>query len=573
MHRALFVAAALLGALPVAAAPATVGAANARYIVNDRVRIRTRDGATLSAILVRRADAPRRQPAALVFTIYADPPADTKNLEYAADRGYAAVIAYTRGKAYSPQHPVPYEYDGRDADDVISWIAKQAWSNGAVGMYGGSYNGFTQWAAAKYANPALKTIVPYVPNNPGNGLPLQNSVFLLVNYAWIYYVTDNKFLDAAAYAQPRWGTLNERWYLSGRPYQDVDAIAGIPNPWLHKWLAHPGYDAYWQRMSPYRSDYARIAIPVLTISGYYGDSTAIGYIDDFLQFNHDARSYLVIGPWDHLGTQRRVKPAVLRGYRIDSVAHIDTPKLTFDWLDYVMRGKPRPALVADRVNYEVMGENVWRHARSFAAMGAPARYYITNRRVSKRFFALTTTQPKDVAALDQRVDLADRRTSNNDSYPNPILGKKPDLSNGYAFLSAPFSKGTEVSGFQGNFHVKINKRDADIGLVLYQMLPDGRLFELSYFTQRASFARDMRKRMLLTPGRDTAIPFARDYVFSRWFAKGSRLLLTVNVNKNPFAEIDYGTGKDVSTEDIHDAGAPLHVQWLTDSYVQLRIRR
>ena len=43
-----------------------------RYIVDSPVSIHTRDGATLSAIVVRRADVGSRQPAALVFTIYPD---------------------------------------------------------------------------------------------------------------------------------------------------------------------------------------------------------------------------------------------------------------------------------------------------------------------------------------------------------------------------------------------------------------------------------------------------------------------------------------------------------------------
>jgi hypothetical protein len=55
-------------------------------------------------------------------------------------------------------------------------------------------------------------------------------------------------------------------------------------------------------------------------------------------------------------------------------------------------------------------------------------------------------------------------------------------------------------------------------------------------------------------------------------ATGSRLLLTVNVNKNPFAEINYGTGNDVSSESIKDAGTPLKVDWLTTSYIRLRLR-
>ncbi|MEO6912942.1 MAG: CocE/NonD family hydrolase, partial [Candidatus Baltobacteraceae bacterium] len=489
---------AMMSSLYASASPAPA----TQYTIDDHVLIRTTYGVTLSALVVRRSGIAAKQPTAFVFTIYAEPKKDVKRMEYAADRGYVAVTAYTRGKAYSPQAIAPYEFDGRDANSVIDWIIKQPWSNGKVGMFGGSYNGFTQWAAAKWMNPALKTIVPYVAENPGNGLPMQANVFLLVNYAWIYYVTDNKFLDDVTYNDPRWRTLNDRWYASGRAYRDVDGVAGTPNPWLRKWLMHPSYDAYWQSMVPYRSDFARINIPVLTITGYYDDGqiSAMGFFKDHYAYNPRARDDLVIGPWDHFGAQRRVKDTVLRGYRIDPVAQIDTPKLTFDWLDYVMRGKPKPALVQDRINYEVMGENVWKHKPTLATMGTAQRLYLTGAKISRRFYLLSPTKPTTLTALRQRVDLQDRRTTNNDSYPDPVLGKKPNLSNGYSFLTRPFSSPEEVSGFDGTIHAIVNKRDMDIGLVLYEMMPDGKLFQLSYFTGRASYARDMSKRTLLTPG-------------------------------------------------------------------------
>lgn len=544
------------------------------YNIDKNVVVQTSDGATLCAMVVRPEGA-RPRPTALEFTIYVDPARQLPKLEYAADRGYAAVIAYTRGKGTcTPQKQsiAPYEHDGRDANSVIDWIARQPWSDGRVGMMGGSYNGFAQWAAAKFANPHLKTIVPVVPNNPGNGLPLQNNVFIPANYAWIYYVTDNGTLDDVTYNDQKWASVPRNWYRSGRAYRDIDSIAGVPNPWLHKWLQHPGYDGYWQEMSPYRDDYARIKIPVLTISGYYGDSTAIGYFNDFQQYNRTAQNYLVAGPWDHFGSQGPDKPDRLRGYRVDPVAHIDTWKLTFDWFDFVMGGKPRPVFVQDRVNYEVMGENKWRHAPSLDAMGTSTSFYLTTTKVSPQFYLLSTTPQAHPEALAQQVNLADRTTANNDSYPYLILGKKPDLSNGYTFVTPPFSRPEEVSGLDGVIHLRVNKRDLDVGVALYEMLPSGQLFQLTYYTVRASYAADMSVRQLLTPGKDTAIPFKQDYLFSRLVERGCRLLLTVNVNKNPFAEVNYGTGKDVAIESVRDAGTPLKVDWLTSSYVRLRLR-
>jgi len=550
--------------------------ADHRYVIDDHAVIKTKDGTLLSSVIVRKRGSAAKLPAAFTFTIYADPPSDVQYSEYAAARGYAGVVAYTRGKGASPGPTIPYEDDGRDADSVIQWITQQPWSDGRVGMYGGSYDGFTPWAAAKHAPPALKTIVPYAAQNPGNGLPVENNVFLFVNYAWIYYVTDNKYMDDAAYADPELRALNNKWWVSGRSYRDIPRLSGRPNPWLLRWLQHPSFDSYWQAMVPYREDFAHINIPVLTITGYYddGQGSALNYLKDHYRYNPRASHYLVIGPYDHLGTQRAHKDDVLRGYPIDPVAQYDTPQLTFDWFDYILRGAKKPALLQDRINYEVMGANVWRHAASIAGMANERRrFYLTARKYA-HYYALSTARPQSAGALPQQVNFADRKTANNDSYPFPILGKKPDLSNGYAFVTPPFRKTISIDGFfSGRIKAIINKRDFDIGLALYQILPDRRLMELSYFTGRASYARDITTRRLLHPGKVETISFDRSRLVSRQLEPGSRLLLTLNVNKNQFAEINYGTGKDVSSEDIRDAKVPLRVKWLTDSYVEIPVWR
>ncbi|WP_394776049.1 CocE/NonD family hydrolase [Flavobacterium sp.] len=169
------------------------------YTIQDSVMIKTRDGAFISAIVVQKKGISSPKPVILQYTIYVrDKVRDLKSLKEAVDNGYIGVIAYTRGKRFSPSEIFPYESDGNDAYDVIDWISKQKWCNGSVGMYGGSYNGFTQWAACKKMHPALKTIVPYVANRPGMGLPMENNIFINPNYEWSFYVGNNKSLDTVA---------------------------------------------------------------------------------------------------------------------------------------------------------------------------------------------------------------------------------------------------------------------------------------------------------------------------------------------------------------------------------------
>ncbi|MGH9871264.1 MAG: CocE/NonD family hydrolase [Pyrinomonadaceae bacterium] len=548
---------------------------NKRYIIQDDVLIKTKDGATLSAFVVRKRGVTTKQPTALVFNIYTDFSLGMAKLS--ASYGYVGVTAETRGKRNSPDPIEPYEHEVDDTYEVIDWISKQPWSDGQVGMYANSYSGYAAWAATKKLHPALKTIAPSAANNPGDGLPMENNIFLLVNYAWAFYVTNNKLLDNETLNdRKRWGDLNEKWYQSGRAYRDVDKVDGAPNNWLQRWLDHSAYDKYWQAKVPYENDFSKINIPVLTVTGYYddGQQSALYYLKQHHKYNKNANHYLVIGPYSHFGAGAARKEAVLNGYAIDPVAQLDTPELTFEWFDYVMRGGKKPALLKDQINYEVMGANEWRHAPSLEKMSNDTlTLYLTDTKAGD-YYQLSRQKPSKPGFLEQTVDFADRKTSNNDYYPDLIVGKKPDLSNGYSFISEPFDEPVSINGtFLGEIKAIINKKDMDIGVVLYEVMPNGELFHLSYFIGRASYAKDMSVRKLLTPGKLESIPFDKTRMVSRQLSRGSRLLITLNVNKNPYAQINYGTGKDVSDEDITDAKVPLQIKWQSDSYIKIPIWR
>lgn len=555
-----------------AAAPLIAADDRKRYLA-DSVLIPAPGGGQLAAIVVRKKNNTTRQPAALVFTIYAEKNS-ANTARAAAAHGYVGVIAFSRGKAWSRDSIVPYEREVTDVNTVISWITQQSWSDGRVGMYGGSYNGFTQWAATKHLHPALKTIVPYVAAIPGIGLPMENNIFLNANYGWAFYVTHNRYVDESVYASPgRWRTMQRQWYNSGVAYRKIDSIDGEPNPWLQRWLQHPAYDAYWQAMVPWREEFARISIPVLTIEGYYDDGQLSGlrYLKEHYRYNPQAQHYLLIGPYDHFGTQRGGS-AVLRGYTVDPVALINTREITFEWFDYIFRGGRKPALLKDHINYEVMGANEWRHAPSLEKMANDTLTLYLTTQAQGRYYHLSALQQHDTGYLTTETDLADRTNSSNDYYPDPIIRDSLDHSSGLFFISDPFQQPVTVNGcFAGQLVASVSKKDMDIGVVLYELLPDGRFFHLSYFLGRASYAGDITTRHLLEPGKRTAIPFDQTRMVSKQLEKGSRLVVVLNINKNAFAQVNYGTGKEVSDETIHDAGEPLQVKWFSNSYIKIPV--
>jgi uncharacterized protein len=547
-----------------------------KYVINDSVLIKTPQGHTLSAVVVRRREVAGPQPAALLFFIYSDTKRSLIEAKYAADRGYVGVVADVRGKRLSPEEVVPYEHDAEDIYWVIDWINKQSWSNGKVGMYGGSYSGFAQWAGLKYkVHPALKTIVPYVSAIPGMGLPMENNVFINANYGWAFYVTNNKYLDTATYNnQQRWRNLSENWYQSGAAYNKIDSVDHAPNKWLQRWLKHPGFDKYWQAMIPYGKEFEKINIPVLAFDGYYDDGQTSGlyYLRQLARYNPKADYYLILGPYDHFGTQKGGE-AVLRGYQVDPVAIINTKAITFEWFDYIMKQGKKPAIIKDRINYEVMGANRWDHAPSFDKMHqSMLRLYLSNVKKDDQF-KLSPQKPVTPAYLEQEVDFADRTTSNNYAYPFPII-QKDVYSNGFTFISDSLKQPVIVNGaFLGQITAAINKKDFDYSVVLYEVMPNGEYFELTYFLGRASYSWDITNRKLLQPGKITTLPFSNTKVVSRQLRKGSRLLVVINVNKNNFCQINYGTGKDVSLENINDAKTPLKVKWYNSSYIEVPVSK
>lgn len=553
-----------------------------RYVIERDIAVRTPEGATSCVLVVRPRAAAGRLPALLSFTIYANSQDLLSEARRTASHGYAGVEALTRGKGCSPDAPVPYEHDGKDAAAVIDWIARQAWSDGRVGMFGGSYEGFTQWAAAKHRPKALKALMPSVAVAPGIDVPMDGNVFQTFVYPWVFYTTNGKALDDPTYNdRARWWRMNREWYASGRAYRALDEIDGTPNPIFERWLDHPAYDAYWQAMIPFRKEFAGIDIPVLSTTGYYDGAQlgAIHYVDEHHRHRPGAGHYLLIGPWDHIRGQRGTISRLghpqtnLRGYDTDPVAQIDIGELRYQWFDFVFKGGPKPTLLKDKVNYQVMGANTWRHVPSLAAMGPETlRLHLAAAR-SGEDHRLSATRPPRASFVPQKIDLADRTDIERVFPGGGLVDREINRWNAVVFTSDPFPAAAEVSGlFSGRLEFVANKRDLDFAIELYELTARGDYVELSSYMARASYVRDRGRRQLLQPGRRQQLDFRSGRLTARRFEPGSRLVAVLRILKSPGAQVNFGSGKDVSDETRADAGAPLEVRWLGGSFLDIPVR-
>jgi len=550
-----------------------------RYIITPGTPVKLPNGATVCT-LVTRPRSSAKLPALFTFTIYASDPIHWM-ARMAASRGYVGVVGLTRGKQCSDDKVEPYVHDGEDAAQLIDWVAAQPWSDGRVGMYGGSYSGFTGWAAAKYMPKALKAIAVGAPAAPGIDVPMEGNVVWNFIYPWPFYTTDNKLLDDDTYGQTeRWNKLNNDWYTSGRAYRGMEKIDGKPNPIFDEWIAHPSYDAYWQRMIPYEKEFGRIQIPVLQTAGYYygGPGAAVYYFNEHTKYDPSAESYLLIGPYHHFGAQTGVVSLIgdvfpsLSGMKLDPAALINIEEIRYAFFDWKLKGAARPELLKDRVNYEVTGGDVWKHAATLEAMSERSlRLHFSSTRSGKAH-SLSTKAPARDSFVTLQVDLADRRDVDRKAVGGGVESEEVDTWNGLEFISDPLTKATEMSGlFSGHLDFVANKKDFDFEIDLYELTPSGRYVQLAPFWTRASYNGHPSERRLLTPGARVRLDFKSIRLMSRQLQAGSRVVLVLSVIKAPDRQINYGTGKDVSDETIRDAGAPLEIKWYGESYVDLPV--
>lgn len=544
----------------------------ARYVAEADLRIPVRGG-VIFASLVRPGRATDALPTLLRFTL--DPAED--DAQRSAVKGYVGVTAYVRGRTPDGKGAVwPFVRDGEDAAAVIDWIARQAWSDGRVCMLGDGYSGYAAWAAARRRPAALKAIATIAPMAPGIDFPMAGQIFRNAMVRWAQEHANGEPLragvDADADPDTMWQALDARWHRGNRPYWDVDRVLlGKRSRLIRTWLTHPSHDRFWQKFLPSAQQFARIDIPVLSFAGYYGaDAGALYFHHEHRRNRPEADTTLLLGPYDatsiRLGTA-----ATLRGYTLDPVARVDLPELRYQWFDHILKGANKPPLLMDRVNYQVMGADQWRHV---STLDAPERtrlrlYLDTRERDDPHRLSPSPSEGGGSARLS--VDLADRRDVRI-PWPDALRVKQLPARNSISFVSDPLPEDTEIVGsLRGMFDITPSRQDVDFNISLYEQTESGE-YQLLFdpYDFRASYAGHRVRRRLLRAGERQLLAFTVERVTACRLAAGSRIVLLIGLNRRPDRQINYGSGKDVNSETIADAKWPVRVRWHARSYVEIQ---
>lgn len=549
------------------------------YSIEMSRMVPMRDGVSLETWIYRPTNATAKSPTVLELTQYDIDGARRAEYREFVKRGYVFVFAYVRGRGRSGGDKTDDlgVQVGRDGFDLVEWIAKQPWSDGHVFMYGGSYVGMTQWRTAAQLPPHLTGISPYVPIYPGWDIPNTNGI----PQAWTNIIlgyTSGRSLNTGFIAnQEYWQGKMLDEYAHYRPFRELDDAIGVaPGDWwmldsngkresmFKVWIDHVGDKSFNLAAEPTDAQIASMKFPVLTATGFFDDDQpgALHYYRRLMEHgNAETRdnTYIVIGPWDHGGTQHPQKQ--IDGLPIPQSAVLDMDKLHADWFDWVLKRGPLPALLHDKVNYFMFGADEWRSAPSLAAVSREnLSFYLSDPAgTPKDVFhsgslnvqpaaheppAEILSDPHELPELDMaRFALDEDLTSQFRDFQKRAL----------VFHTDPFEHDTEIAGHMRlKLTVQADAPDFDLWAQVLLIQPDGTTTRLGEDIRRARFRDGFFKEELLKPDQIVEIPF--EFYWMAWrFPKGSRLRLTIAPLNSPLYQKNFNSGGRIGYERIEDA--------------------
>ena len=207
---------------------------------------------------------------------------------YFAGHGYASVRVDIRGSGDSEgilyDEYLPQEQD--DAEDVLKWIADQAWSTGKVGMIGKSWGGFNGLQVAARRPPELKAVITICSTDDryADDVHYKGGALLASDMLWW---ASTMFAYNARPADPE--IVGKKWR------EDWIRRMDETPPFAEEWVRHQRRDAYWKHGSV-KEDYADIEIPVFAVGGWAdGYTNAIPRLLEGLKVPKKG----LIGPWAH----------------------------------------------------------------------------------------------------------------------------------------------------------------------------------------------------------------------------------------------------------------------------------
>lgn len=491
-----------------------------------------------------------RWPTILVRTPYNRKAPYTTSYRYFVPHGYAVVIQDVRGRFASQGVFESTLHEGPDGNDTLNWIASQPWSDGRIGMAGGSYLGIAQWWAAVQGNPHLQTISPMCSGNDeytdrfySQGGALQIGHRLL-------WLAEN--LIPPSHVRPLFSS-----YIDHVPLRtaDIPAAGMVLKPWRTA-ISHPSYDAHWKQFS-IRERMRSIKIPVLSWGGWF-DEYAESDLDTFARLAKQGTTVETwIGPWAH-------DP----GWRFPTRefgpnANVAIRARQLEWYNRWLRNGSgtEETNTASTLHIFVMGPNIWRdeHEWPLARTRATPLYLASDGQANSAGGAGSLQwQPVKEATPDSFVY--------DPKYPVPTAGgaiccepvvlppgpldqteveKRSDV---LVYTTAPLREEIEITGtVRATLYVSTSVNDTDFTVKLVDVHPDGRPLLVTDGIQRLRYRISLSEPSFVK--KNTAYQISVDAgVTSYVFGQGHSIRAEISSSNFPRFDRNLNSARPVAEE-------------------------
>ncbi len=568
-------------------------------IIERKLMIPMRDGKRMAADVYRPKDTSKRYPTVFVRTPYNfnfwdvrnGLPRDMSNELDAVKRGYAFVEINERGHFFSEGN---YDILGpplSDGDDELTWIAKQPWSNGKVGLIGCSSTAEWQLAVAALGNPALAAIIP---QGFGAGVGRVAPYFEQGNWyrggavqmlfiAWIYgeqnqvrpmppanatqeeLIRMSKAFDLAQQLPP------VDWSKSLRHLPEMDIIKAVDGPHgifadempvdtRGSMIKRAPNDPAWFRGGLWH-DNKNINVPGFWFMSWYDVSVgpnlaAYNFVRNHAKGEIANQQYAVIAPTLHCAYKRATEDTIV-GERSMGDARLNYDELTWGWFDRFLKGENNGFLEkTPRVRYFTMGMNKWQSSDTWPPKGATRLTFFLSSGGKANSLngdgVLVANAPPSDAPDKFDYDPMNPVPSYGGNVcctGNAVQGgsfdqrKMEERNDILVFSTEPLKEGLELSGpIEVTLYVSSDVKDTDFTVKLIDVYADGRAYNLDETIQRLRYRNGYDKPLAwMKPGEVYKFSFSPMNT-SNFFEAGHRIRIEISSSNFPRFDRNMNTG-------------------------------
>jgi len=514
------------------------------------VPVKMRDGITLRADIYRpKADG--KFPVLLQRTPYNKDGGVSFGFKAAA-RGYVVIFEDVRGRYSSEGEWYTFKNEPNDGYDTVEWAAALPYSDGRVGMFGGSYVGATQMLAAIAHPPHLAGICPVVTasNYHENWTYTGGAFAQWFNEDWTSGLAQNTYERLVGHQNDPVGglwkvPLTDYPILNLEKRPDLGSNASVA-PYYLDWLAHPSYDDYWKSIS-IEEHFSDITVPALHVAAWY-DLFLGGSLRNYEGIrNHGGTEaarkgqQLVVVIGGHSGPMPKVGD-------VDFGSNAKEPEDEWElsWYDYLFKGVKNQFASGKPVKLFVMGANEWRDESDWPVPEAKStKYYLHSGGKANSMRGngtLSATAPGKEAADQFVYDPANPVPTiggplccEPQRWPTGPRDQRPAEARDdvLVYSTAPMAEDVDVTGpVSLELYAKSSAVDTDFTAKLVDVWPNGFAQNLTEGIIRARYRDSREKPELMNPGQVYKLTIDM-WATSNVFKKGHVVRLEVSSSNFP----------------------------------------